>query len=139
MKEYHLHKSPLPEGAEQYIISSVVRDDVNKTVSVEDIFVVTIIDKKEVKSRIDIQKLVQEIVKTPGGNIPIENHDKLYQMLDPLVPTSEQLQNHIEVYRNSFNSEESVVKDYMLATELAAACHPIDFDSVIEELLNKKH
>jgi len=136
MKEYHLHKSPLPDGAEQIFITSAIRDEEDQTISVEEIFVVTVIGDKEVKARIDVQNLINKIVLTPGGNIPFENFDKMYDILDPVTPERVQLQNQVDMYQHEFDPEIAITDDFIFAADMAAACHAIDFATVIEELLS---
>ena len=134
MKEYHLHKSPLPDGAEQVFIVSAVRDEEDRTISVKEIFVVTVVGNQEVKARIDVEGLMHKIATTPGGNIPVENYDKLYEKIDPVTPVKEQLQNQVELYQHHFEPDET--KDLIFAADMAAACHATDFDNIVEELLN---
>lgn len=134
MKEYHVHRTPLPDGAEQAFVISATRDD--DGITVEEIFVVTSIGDKEVKSRIDIEGLVNKIAMTPGGNVPVENYDKLYDMLDSLIPEHEQLRNQVELYQHHFNPKDSVTEDLIFAADMAASCHSTDFDSIVEELLS---
>jgi hypothetical protein len=134
MKEYHVHKTPLPHGAEQAFIISATRDD--DGITVEEIFVVTSIGNQEVKSRIDVRGLVNKVAMTPGGNVPVENYDKLYEMLDSLIPEEEQLRNQVELYQHTFQPSESVTENLIFAADMAAACHQTDFDSIVEELLS---
>jgi hypothetical protein len=136
MKEYHLHKTPLPDGAEQIFITSAVRDEEDQTITVEEIFVITCIGDKEVKARIDVQNLINKIVLTPGGNIPTANFDKMYELLDPVTPEKVQLQNQVDLYQHEFNPADPITDDLIFAADMAAACHAIDFETVIEELLN---
>ena len=136
MKEYHLHKSPLPDGAEQIFITSAIRDEEDKTITVEEIFVITCIGDKEVKARIDIANLIEKIVRTPGGNIPTDNYDKMYELIDPVTPEKVQLQNQIDLYQHEFDPETAVTDDLIFAADMAAACHATDFDTIIEELLS---
>ncbi len=136
MKEYHLHKSPLPDGAEQIFITSAVRDDEDKTITVEEIFVITVVGDKEVKARIDITNLMEKIIKTPGGNIPFENYDRMYEVIDPVTPEKVQLQNQVDMYQHQFDPDTRVTDDLIFAADMAAACHATDFDSIVEELLN---
>jgi hypothetical protein len=134
MKEYHVHKTPLPNGAEQAFIISATRDD--DGVTVEEIFVVTSVGDKEVKSRIDVRGLVNKVAMTPGGNVPVENYDKLYEMLDSLIPEDEQLRNQVELYQHSFDPSGSITEDLIFAADMAASCHATDFDDIVEELLS---
>jgi len=135
MKEYHLHKSQLPDGSEQLFITGAIRDLEEQTVSVQEIFVITCVGDKEVKSRIDIRNLIDKIVKTPGGNIPFSNFEAMYEMLNPVIPEQVQLQNQIDMFHHE--SEPSTeAEDFIFATDMASACHAIDFDTVLEELLN---
>jgi len=136
MKEYHLHKSPLPDGAEQIFITSAIRDEEDKTITVEEIFVITCIGDKEVKARIDIANLIEKIVRTPGGNIPTDNYDKMYELIDPVTPEKVQLQNQIDLYQHEFDPETAVTDDLIFAADMAASCHATDFDTIVEELLN---
>jgi hypothetical protein len=136
MKEYHLYRSPLPEGAEQIIIVSALRDVDEQTVSVEEIFIITAIDDKEVKARIDVTNLINKVVRTPGGNIPVENYDKMYEIIDPITPEQVQLQNQVDLYQHHFEPADPVTEDLIFAADMAAACHATDFETVIEELLN---
>jgi hypothetical protein len=139
MKEYHLHKAPLPDGAEQVFISGVVRNSEDQTLTVEEIFVVTVVGNCEVKARIDITNLMEKIAKTPGGNIPVENYNKMYEMIDPVTPTKVQLQNQIDLYQHLLEPTEpvdTVTDDFIFAADMAAACHATDFDTILEELLN---
>lgn len=136
MKEYHVHKTPLPDGAEQAFIISATRDTEDQSITVEEIFVVTSIGNQEVKSRIDIEGLVRKIAMTPGGNVPVENYDKLYEMLDSLIPEDVQLRNQVELYQHTFQPSESVTENLIFAAEMAAACHATDFDNIVEELLS---
>jgi hypothetical protein len=136
MKEYHLHRTPLPDGAEQLFIISATRDDKNQSITVEEIFVVTSIGNKEVKSRIEIEGLVNKIAMTPGGNVPVENYDKLYEMLDSLIPEKEQLRNQVELYQHTFNPKDPITDNLIFAAEMAASCHSTDFDTIVEELLS---
>jgi hypothetical protein len=134
MKEYHVHKTPLPNGAEQAFIISATRDD--DGVTVEEIFVVTSVGDKEVKSRIDVRGLVNKVAMNPGGNVPVENYDKLYEMLDSLIPEDEQLRNQVELYQHSFDPSGSITEDLIFAADMAASCHATDFDDIVEELLS---
>ena len=134
MKEYHVHRTPLPDGAEQAFVISATRDD--DGITVEEIFVVTSIGDKEVKSRIDVEGLVNKIVMTPGGNVPVENYDKMYEVLDPIIPEHEQLRNQVELYQYSFEPSDPITDDLIFAADMAKACHQTDFDSIVEELLN---
>ena len=136
MKEYHLHKSPLPDGAEQVFITSAIRDEEDQSINVLEIFVITCIGDKEVKARIDIKNLINKIVLTPGGNIPYENLDKMYELIDPVTPESVQLQNQVDMYQHQFDPETAITDDLIFAADMAASCHATDFDTIIEELLS---
>lgn len=136
MKEYHIHKTLLPDGAEQAFIISATRDDDGDSITVEEIFVVTSIGDKEVKSRIDVRGLVNKVAMNPGGNVPVENYDKLYEAIDSLIPEQEQLKNQVELYQYHFNPSESIAQDLIFTADMAAACHQTDFDSIVEELLS---
>jgi hypothetical protein len=135
MKEYHIHKSPLPDGAEQVIITSLVRNEEEERVTVKEIFVVTRIGDKEVKSRIDVEALMHNVVRNPGGNVPVKNYDKMYELLDQVTPEQEQLQNQIDLYQHEFQTD--ISKDLIFGAEMAAACHTTNFENIIEELLNE--
>lgn len=135
MKEYHLHKSPLPDGAEQIIITSLVRDEEEETVTVKEMFIVTRIGDCEVKSRVDIEGLMYNITRHVGGNIPVENYDKMYDLLDQVIPESEQLRNQIDLLQHQFDKD--LTTDLIFGAELAAACHTTNFENIIEELTNE--
>lgn len=129
MKEYHLIRDPDTDGYDQAFVVSVIRDE--QDIALEEIFVITSIDGKEVKARLDIDALYELIEKKKGGNIPPSNFEKLFELIDPITPESVKLQNRIDLfeYECDYNQTEMLIR----ASEIAEFAHPTDFDSVIKD------
>ena len=135
MKEYHLHKGSVLENAEQIIITSVIRDEEDQSISIEEIFVITSIGDKEVKTRIDIENLIEKIIDTPGGNIPIKNYDMLFEMIDPVTPEQVQIENKLDLIEHKLDNHK-VTDDLIFASDMATYCKATEYDNLVEDLLN---
>lgn len=135
-KEYHLIKEPNTEGYEQCFIISVERDKEEQELTLTEIFVITSIGDKEVKARLDIEHLFELVARREGGNIPPENYDKLYGLLNPVIPEQVQLLNQIDMFQKEL--EEGGAELLIRGAEAAESAHTTDFDSIIKEKLSKK-
>ena len=135
-KEYHLIKEPNTEGYEQCFIISVERDKEEQELTLTEIFVVTSIGDKEVKARLDIEHLFEVVARHDGGNILPENYEKMYKLLNPVIPTDVQLMNQIDMFEHEIEAQESNL--LIRGAEAAESAHSIDFDTVIQEKFANK-
>jgi hypothetical protein len=136
MKEYHLFRVVEVTGYEQAYIASVIRDTHEKTIEIDEIFVITSVDGHNIKLRIDIEQLMEQIAVKPGGSIPVENLDKMFEELDEVIPPIEQLKNQIDLFQLECPDANSDI--LIMGAEAACSAHPTDFASVIQEKLDEQ-
>ena len=136
MKEYHLFRITEVTGYEQAYIASVIRDNQEHTICIEELFVITSVDGKNIKLRIDVDYIMKQIAEQPGGNIPTENLDKMFEELDEVIPPEEQLKNQIELFQ--YECPDANADILIMAAEAACSAHPTDFDVIIQEKLDEQ-
>lgn len=138
MKEYHLFRitdNDDDAGYEQAFITSVTRDNTEHTVLINEVFIITCIDGKTVKLRIDMEYIYSKVADQYGGNIPQENLDKMFDELDEVIPPHVQLKNQIDLFQ--MECPDSNADLLIMAATAACSAHPTDFDIIIQEKLNE--
>lgn len=127
-REYHFIKTPDTVGYEQALVAAVVRDEIEQTISVDSIYILTTVHGSEIKSKINVENMFELIANKPGGNIPKHLYNRMYDQLEGLIDEEEIKENEEEII------EQDVTRKLILASEKASTVHPIitDFDEIIK-------
>jgi len=120
-KEYHLYKVITEDESrpKQAYIFSILRDNEQHTIRLDEIFLFTLIDGVETKSKIDIQKVMEDMGNHVGGNVSQELASEFTKDIDDNTTSNISEQQELEdLASNAFASA------MILAAEKAAEAIP---------------
>lgn len=89
-KEYHVYKviSVDESRPKQAYIFTIFRDTENHTIQLDEIFLFTMVDGVETKSKIDIQQVMDDMGKNIGGNVSQELAMAYTKDIEDDIPSS---------------------------------------------------
>ena len=136
-KEIHVytHKT---DDYEQAFVFYIRRDEENRTLDLEELWLTTIAGEHEIRSRLDLSNLIGEMCRNVGGNTPPNGISVVLDIFNEVIPERiiEEMQiNEIEHEIDSLSKEQSINRE-IIASEYALREVPSNMS--IEEIVNAK-
>jgi hypothetical protein len=136
-KEIHVY-THRTEDYEQAFVFYVRRDEEERTLDLEELWLTTIVGEHEIRSRLDLQNLIGEMCRNVGGNTPPNGVSIVLDIFNEVIPEKiihEMELNEIEQQIDTLSKEHSVNRE-IIASEYAL--REVPNDMTIEEIVNAK-
>lgn len=132
-REYHVQNRTNING-EQALVYAVTRDENNKTIRLNEIYIVTIVEGIETKTVVNIDEIMPKLAEHPGGNVPRENLKKMGEILENVLTVQTKIDLKIHELETIVETKES--DRLFVASEAALSAHPTN--QSIEDIVNGK-
>ena len=132
-REYHVQNRSNVNG-EQAVVYAVTRDDKNKTIQLNEIYIVTITDGIETKTVVNLDEIMPKLASQPGGNVPKENLNRMGEILDNVLTQQTRIDLKIHELETVVQTRET--DRLFVASEAALSAHPTN--QSIEDIVNGK-
>lgn len=132
-KEIHIFNDINIEYEQSHLFI-VDRNEENKTISVTDMFTVTLRTNGLIKNHINFPGLINKIIETPGGSVQGEDMLKVLEVFGDLVP--KEIFSDFKIQKLEQELERATADMWIRASEAAVIAHPItlDFDHLAKNV-----
>lgn len=134
-KEYHVFTNIQSDHQQAFVFEIDRHEDIN-FISLEELWIVTVQDKGEVKSRINLRQMISGIGHQVGGNI---DDDKMTQVLDvfnDVLDDQKRLEIQIDLCEKEVNNATNDSEKLLKAGELSSILHNENNNLGVQKLID---
>jgi hypothetical protein len=131
-KEFHVFTYKEPNH-EQAVVFEVNRET-DDTVELMDIYLVSTSKMGELKTKLNFQNIISQIVRTKGGNVDDNDVDTILDVFGDLISDEHRQEITTELEEKQTNIYTMSVGSLLMASELIAGLDPNTYTEMIEKL-----
>jgi hypothetical protein len=139
-KEYHIFTTQ-EANFEQGFIFEIDRDSNPQYISLNELWIVSVKDEHEIKTRINLREMIKNIGNRIGGNVEEEGMSKIVEIFSDLLPPEKQLEIRVDMCEQEINKSDNTSEQLLKAAEYAEKIHSKenpDLSIMIDNILLKR-
>lgn len=139
-KEYHVFTTK-EANFEQGFIFEIDRSDNPQYIMLNELWIVSVKDDKELKTRINLKEMIKTIGQRIGGNVEENGMSQIVDIFSDLLPPEKQLEIRVDMCEQQIKKIDNTSDQLLKAAEYAQKVHEKenpDLSTMIDNILLKR-
>ena len=139
-KEYHVFNTK-ENNFEQGFVFEVDRNDDPQYIMLNELWIVSAKDDQEIKTRINLKEMINNIGQRIGGNVEESGMAKIVDIFIDLLPPEKQLEIRVDMCEQEIKKIDNTADQLLKAAEYADRVHQKenpDLSTMIDNILLKR-